>query len=176
MRTCNFSNQFGKGSVRAVGTPGVTLSNGETEMTIHVPPASLEWLGVTYRTILSPQDTGGAMSIVDSVSPAQSGPPRHVHEREDEIFVVLTGRILFWLEGKSFERGAGEAIFIPRGREHTFRVVSEEASRHLVILTPGGFEGFFADMAAGQFRIPEDMGKIGESAARHNLRFTGPPL
>lgn len=145
-------------------------------MTIHLPPATLEWLGITYRTILSPAETGGAMSIVDSVSPPGSGPPRHVHEREDEIFVVLSGRILFWLPGETCERGTGEAAFIPRGREHTFKVVSAEPSRHLVILTPGGFEGFFADMAAGQFRIPQDMAAIGESAARHNLRFTGPPL
>jgi hypothetical protein len=31
-------------------------------------------------------------------------------------------------------------------------------------------------MAQGQFRIPEDMEQIGASAARHSLRFTGPPL
>jgi hypothetical protein len=49
-------------------------------------------------------------------------------------------------------------------------------SRHLVILTPGGFEDFFADMAAGKFQIPQDMDRIAESARRHHLRFTGPPL
>jgi hypothetical protein len=65
---------------------------------------------------------------------------------------------------------------VPRGREHTFRVAGVSPARHLIILTPGGFEGFFADMAAGQFRIPEDMDAILESAARHDLRFTGPPL
>jgi hypothetical protein len=31
-------------------------------------------------------------------------------------------------------------------------------------------------MAKGQFRIPQDMDNINESAARHNLEFTGPPL
>jgi hypothetical protein len=55
-------------------------------------------------------------------------------------------------------------------------VLGSEPCRHLVILTPGGFEGFFADMAQGRFRIPEDMEQIGASAARHSLRFTGPPL
>ena len=135
-----------------------------------------EWLGVRYKTILSPDESGGAMSIVDSESPAGSGPPRHVHAREDEVFVVLTGECEFWLEGQTFRKGPGEAAFIPRGQEHTFRVVGDKASRHLVILTPGGFEGFFADMARGGFRIPEDMEQVGASAARHNLRFTGPPL
>lgn len=137
---------------------------------------AIEWLGVQYKTILSPDQTGGAMSIVDSWSPAGSGPPRHVHMKEDETFVILTGACKFWLEGKEFTAGEGESVFIPRGAEHTFKVVGDEPCRHLVILTPGGFEGFFADMAAGQCRIPEDMSAIEESAARHNLVLTGPPL
>ena len=116
------------------------------------------------------------MSITDSVSPPNSGPPRHIHHDADEAFVILTGNVEFWMAGERFLRGPGETAFIPRGTEHTFRVVSDTPSRHLVTLTPGGFEGFFAEMAAGQFRIPEDMPAIEESAARHNLSFTGPPL
>lgn len=139
-------------------------------------PGVHEWLGVQYRAILSSADTEGAMAVVESIGPAGSGPPRHVHEREDEVFVVLTGKCEFWLEGQTFTKGAGEAIFIPRGCEHTFLVVGSEPSRHLVVLTPGGFEGFFAEMAQGRFRIPEDMEQVGASAARHNLRFTGPPI
>lgn len=139
-------------------------------------PGVLEWLGVRYRTILSAAETGGAMAIVDSLSPAGSGPPRHLHEREDEAFVLLAGECEFWLEGQTFRRRAGESAFVPRGREHTFRVLGGEPCRHLIILTPGGFEGFFADMAQGGFRIPEDMEQVGAAAARHKLRFTGPPL
>lgn len=139
-------------------------------------PDVIEWNGVRYKTILSPADSGGAMSIVDSWSPAGSGPPRHVHRNEDEIFVLISGSCEFWLEGESFTRGPGTSVFIPRGREHTFRATADGPSRHLVILTPGGFEGFFAEMAAGNFRIPEDMAQITESAERHNMQFTGPPL
>jgi quercetin dioxygenase-like cupin family protein len=137
---------------------------------------AIEWLGVTYRTILAPEATGGRISIVDSTSPAGSGPPRHVHEREDELFVVLTGQCEFWLEGQRFVSGPGETAFVPRGANHTFRVIGDVPSRHLLILTPGGFEGFFADMARGRFRIPEDMAEIEASARAHHLKFTGPPL
>lgn len=136
---------------------------------------AIEWLGVQYKTILTPDQTGGTMSIVDSWSPAGSGPPRHVHMNEDETFVILTGACKFWLEGGEFKVGAGESVFIPRGKEYTFKVVGDEPCRHLVILTPGGFEGFFADMAAGQCCIPEDMPAIEESAKRNNMAFTGPP-
>jgi len=138
--------------------------------------AAIQWQGVIYKTILSPEQTGGAMSIVDSWSPAGSGPPRHIHHKEDETFVMITGTCRVWIEGEEIIAGPGESVFIPRGTEHTFKVTDDAPSRHLVILTPGGFEGFFANMAAGQFAIPDDMPAIEESASRHNLAFTGPPL
>ncbi len=139
-------------------------------------PDAIEWLGVHYKTILSTDATNGSMSITDSVSPPGSGPPRHIHHDADETFIMLTGDSEFWLDGERFVRGPGQTAFVPRGTEHTFRVVSDVPARHLVILTPGGFEGFFAEMAAGQFRIPQDMPEIAEVASRYQLTFTGPPL
>ncbi len=139
-------------------------------------PGATQWLGVHYRTILTTAATDGAMSITDSVSPPGSGPPRHVHHDADETFVMLTGDAEFWLKGERFTRGPSQTVFVPRGKEHTFRVVSDVPARHFVILTPGGFEGFFAEMATGQFRIPEDIPAIAEIASRHHLSFTGPPL
>lgn len=139
-------------------------------------PGAIAWLGVYYKTILSTEATGGAMSITDTVSPPGSGPPRHIHHDADETFVMLTGETEFWLDGATQVANPGEAIFVPRGREHSFRVISDVPSRHLVILTPGGFEQFFAEMASGNFRMPEDMPAIVESAERHHLTFTGPPL
>jgi mannose-6-phosphate isomerase-like protein (cupin superfamily) len=141
-----------------------------------LPPETVSWNGTDYTTILPTEATGGAMAILDTVSPAGSGPPLHVHHDADEAFVVLSGDVEFRVAGETFLRGPGGAVFVPRGVEHTFRVVSDIASRHLVILTPGGFEAFFAEMAAGRHRIPEDMGAIGAIAARHHLTFTGPPL
>lgn len=138
--------------------------------------SEVEWAGSTYQTILRKENSGGAMSIVDSTSQPNVGPPRHVHEAADEAFVVLSGEVEFWLDGETFRRGPGETAFIPRGVEHTFRVVSDTPSRHLVILTPGGFEGFFYAMAAGNFQVPADMPQIDQEASRFNLRFTGPPL
>ncbi|SDK54933.1 cupin domain-containing protein [Aliiruegeria lutimaris] len=143
---------------------------------LEINDAPLEWLGVSHKTILSPEQTGGAMSIVESVSPPESGPPRHIHHNEDETFVVLSGACKIWVEGKEATIAAGETAFIPRGKEHSFKVIGSAPCRKLIILTPSGFEGFFSDMAAGQFRIPEDMPAIEESAHRHNLTFTGPPL
>lgn len=139
-------------------------------------PDAYRWGPSIYKTILTTEATQGAMSITDSVTEPGEGPPRHVHDNEDEAFIILTGEVEFWVAGQRFLRGPGEAAFIPRGTEHTFRVAGDTPSRHIVILTPGGFEHFFEEMAAGQFRIPQDMAQVEESAGRHNLRFTGPPL
>lgn len=99
-----------------------------------------------------------------------------MHQDADETFVVLSGDVEFWRDGARFLCTPGQTAFIPRGQPHTFRVVSDSPSRHLVIMTPGGFEGFFAEMAAGQFAIPDDMAAIEACAARYHLSFTGPPL
>ncbi|WP_417471851.1 cupin domain-containing protein [Leisingera sp.] len=145
-------------------------------MDLTAKPETIEWLGVQYKTILSPSQSGGTLSIVDSLSPVGSGPPRHVHEKEDETFVILSGTCKIWIDGEETLAGPGQSVFIPRGTNHTFKVVGTEPSRHLVILTPGGFEEFFVEMAAGNFQIPADMPAIEEAARRHNLVFTGPPL
>lgn len=137
---------------------------------------AFDWLGVQYRPLLGASDSGGALSITDSVSPPMSGPPRHIHHDADESFVVLSGEATFWLEGESFVRGPGEAAFVPRGKEHSFQVFGEQPCRHLVILTPSGFEAFFQEMSQHGCRIPEDMEQITVIAKAHGLEFTGPPL
>ncbi|MDU8910114.1 cupin domain-containing protein [Aestuariicoccus sp. MJ-SS9] len=139
-------------------------------------PDAFEWQGTYYKTILPTAETDGAMSITDSVSPALSGPPRHIHHDADETFVVLSGEATFWVEGETFVRGPGQTAFVPRGAEHCFRIEGPQPCRHLVILTPGGFEGFFAAMSEKDCRIPEDMPAIAETGKRFHLDFTGPPL
>jgi quercetin dioxygenase-like cupin family protein len=135
-----------------------------------------EWLGTRYRQVLGAAETGGAMSIVDTVCPPDSGPPRHIHHDADEVFVMLSGEAVFWMAGQSRVAQAGETVFVPRGTEHTFRVVGDKPSRHLVILTPGGFEGFFFEMARRGLALSGDMEAVAEAGRRFHLEFTGPPL
>lgn len=139
-------------------------------------PDAVEWQGVYYRTILSTEASGGRISVIDSVSPSNSGPPRHIHHDADETFVMLSGDAEFWMEGETQIKGPGETMFVPKGSEHTFRIISRTPSRHLTILSPGGFEGFFAEMADRRLRIPEDMEEVVRCAKRFQLSFTGPPL
>lgn len=137
---------------------------------------ALNWLGTSYRTLLSAADSGGGMGVFESTCPPGSGPPRHIHHAEDEAICVLSGDLRIWCEGETFACGPGDLAFVPRGREHTFQVVSEHPARLLAVLTPGGFEGFFQEVSQRQCRIPEDMGQVVEIGQRFNISFTGPPL
>lgn len=133
------------------------------------------WNGTRYRTILSTTDTGGALSITHGEAGPFNGPPAHVHDSEDEIFIVLDGKMIFEVAGVRFSRGPMGTAFVPRGTTHSF-MTGANGARCLTVLTPGGFEGFFAEMARGQFRMPQDLAAVAAIAARYGSRFTGPGL
>jgi quercetin dioxygenase-like cupin family protein len=134
------------------------------------------WLGTTYKTKLSAAQTGGRLSIFESLDQPGYGPPRHIHKAEDETFYILAGEVEFWQAGRTTHHGPGEVVFIEQGAEHTFRIIGDMPARMVTVMSPGGFEGFFAEMAARQFRIPQDMAHIAVIGAKYNLEFTGPPL
>ena len=137
---------------------------------------SVEWLCTRYTTLLSAAQTSGTLSIFESLDQPGYGPPRHIHKAEDETFYVLAGTVEFWTDGVTTHHGPGEVVHIPKGRNHTFRITSKTPARMVTVMTPGGFDGFFAEMAAGGYQIPQDMGTVAAIGAKYNLEFTGPPM
>jgi quercetin dioxygenase-like cupin family protein len=109
-------------------------------------------------------DTGGALGLVETSIPAGHSPPLHVHRHEDEAFYVLTGTVDFFCGKERFRARAGGFVFLPRGVPHTFLGISEEASRVLVLLLPGGLEEAFAE--------PE---RFDELLRKHDVEVAGPP-
>jgi quercetin dioxygenase-like cupin family protein len=132
-------------------------------------------MGTEYSTTLTKADSAGLVGIFDSRVPAGEGPPLHIHHNEDEVLHVLEGQYEFWLDGATSRGGPGTSIFLPRGLPHSFRVLGEQAGRNLAILTPGGFESFFAEAAARDLAIPRDMAELAELGGLYGLEFVGPP-
>jgi mannose-6-phosphate isomerase-like protein (cupin superfamily) len=57
----------------------------------------------------------------------------HKHDAEDELFLVVDGRLLIKLRHKDIELDPGEFIIIPKGVEH-LPVAKEEV--HVVLIEP----------------------------------------
>lgn len=103
----------------------------------------LDHLSFLCRTLLTGDATGGALSLVEERGRLGCMTPRHVHAREAETFVVLDGALEGWCEGSLQRVEAGSLLHLPAGREHAFRVASASA-RFYTLITPAGFESFFA--------------------------------
>lgn len=83
------------------------------------------------------ETTGGAYGLVEALAPAGSGPPLHVHHREDETFWVLEGTLTVRCGERTFGAGPGSYVFLPRGIPHTFVVEGDSPARIVSISTPG---------------------------------------
>ncbi|HEX9038741.1 MAG TPA: cupin domain-containing protein [Ktedonobacterales bacterium] len=57
----------------------------------------------------------------------------HKHDAEDELFIVVEGRLLIKLRDRELAVGPGEFVIIPRGVEHC-PVALEET--HMILLEP----------------------------------------
>jgi quercetin dioxygenase-like cupin family protein len=91
------------------------------------------------------QEAGGGFSLVEHPMSARAlAAPLHRHTREDEYSYVIDGRIGALL-GEDVVTGApGDLIFKPRNQWHTFWNAGDEPARILEIISPAGFEQFFA--------------------------------
>ena len=58
----------------------------------------------------------------------------HRHDREDELFLVVAGRLRMQLRDGDREVGPGEFIVVPKGTEHCPLALTEEV--HVLLLEP----------------------------------------
>ena len=143
------------------------------------PVAAEEKLNVFGTEIIVKVDgskTDGRMTVVESIVPPGSGPPRHVHSREDEMFYVISGQFKLAHGEHGMEVGPGQVVFLPRNEPHTYKNISSQAARLLVTITPAGFEGFFREVSQRKLSPPNDMQEINAVAEKYGLKFVGPPL
>ena len=104
---------------------------------------------VTIVVKASGDSTGGSMSVFEEVPPLVDT-PLHVHEHEDELFLPLEGEHVFGVGDAEHRAGLGSAVFAPRGVPHSQRRVVPGVGRTLIVTTPGGFDGFFRELAAAE--------------------------
>ncbi len=133
--------------------------------------------GTQISVKLSGAASGGTHAIMELVTPARSGPPMHLHEREDQTFYVLEGQYRFELDGKRIPAGPGSAVYVPRGTAHAFRNNGNAPGRMLVIVQPAGLEDLFEELAeAGEGEREPTMSVVIPILRKYRTALLGLPL
>lgn len=138
-------------------------------------------LNTLTRLLTEASATNGAMGAWEWWGTSAGNPPLHVHHREDEFFYILEGHVTFEVGEKRLEAAAGDFVFAPRDVAHRFAVTSEQA-RMLVLVVPGGFERFFAEVGrpAQDNTLPPleepDPEAVARAAQPYGVEILGPPI
>ncbi len=131
---------------------------------------AIDLAGVGVRFMIDAERTGGGFSLVEHpLAPRTLGSPVHTHSREDEYSYVLEGRVGLEIGDDVIETTPGDLVFKPRGVPHAFWNGTDEPARLLEIISPAGFERYFAE-AESLFAPGEpDMEALAALSQRYGL-------
>src|SRR5688572_27784470 len=127
---------------------------------------------IGVRFMIDGSEAAERFSLVEHPMSARAlAAPLHRHTREDEYSYVLEGRMGALLGDDVVTAGPGDLVFKPRNQWHTFWNAGDEPCRILEIISPAGFEQFFAELDAmgGALQAPPQA--LGELSQRYGLEM-----
>ena len=148
---------------------------------------------IGVRFIINSSESGVGFSLVEHPMSAHAlAAPLHRHTREDEYSYIIEGRVGAMLGDEVVFGVPVDLIFKPRNQWHTFWNAGDEPARLLEMISPAGFEQFFAELVELGGVTQADPGILGALSERYglemdpqsipgllqrfNLRFPGEPL
>lgn len=133
--------------------------------------APLSYLGTVHKVPAAV--LAGRIAIVEhTLPPRRLAAPLHRHTREDELSVVLEGRMGALLGDDHVEADAGSYVLKPRDQWHTFWNAGETPLRFIEIILPGGFDGYFERLSPMlQASGGADPAAIGALADEYGIAF-----
>ena len=148
---------------------------------------------IGVRFMINGGESGGGFSLVEHPMSAHAlAAPLHRHTREDEYSYVIQGRIGALLGDDVVFGVPGDLIFKPRNQWHTFWNDGDQPARLLEIISPAGFEQFFAELVelggvtkanpetlralSERYGLEMDPQSVPGLIERFKLRFPGEPL
>lgn len=137
---------------------------------VSVPPGGPSFdfggLGVAWK--IDGAASSGRFSVVHHpIAPRALAAPLHRHHREDEYSYVLRGRLGALLGDAVVEADAGTWVHKPRLQWHTFWNAGDEPCEIIEVISPGGFEDYFREVAAAW----GDLAAFAEINARYALEM-----
>jgi mannose-6-phosphate isomerase-like protein (cupin superfamily) len=152
----------------------VTLETTVAVLDLRGPPDG-EWQQITpgerVRIHVSAGQTMGAFSMVELIAEPGNGVPMHVHDNEDEHFIVLEGTLHIAIDTRRQDLVAGDSLTVPRGVAHTWCNASKAPVHVLAVFSPAGIEELFKEIAGVR-----DAVEIAAIARRYGTRTISPPL
>jgi quercetin dioxygenase-like cupin family protein len=119
-------------------------SNVQRKVVEMVTEKKVEFAGLSAEVLTVEE---GFALVEHVLAPRTLGAPMHAHEREDEISYVLEGEVGVQIGDEVRHARAGELVRKPRGIPHAFWNRTDEPARLLELITPPGFETYFAELA-----------------------------
>jgi len=165
------------GAANMQPTESIGFSNGRQSL-----DRSVWYSGALLTFLATGEETQGQFALVEAVGRKGNVPPRHIHHREDEIYYILEGEIVFSVGDRTIKGTAGTMVFLPRGVPHSWTAESEQI-RILFLLTPAGGEGWFKEFSvpAPAMTLPPaaepaygEVQRMLEAAPRYGLEFVLP--
>jgi mannose-6-phosphate isomerase-like protein (cupin superfamily) len=148
---------------------------------------------IGVRFMIDGEEAGERFSLVEHpMSPHALAAPLHRHTREDEYSFVVEGRMGALLDDDVVYAEPGDLVFKPRGQWHTFWNAGDEPARILELISPAGFEGFFAELVdlggvanvgpetlaelCGRYELDMDPNSVPALIERFGVVFPGEPV
>jgi len=114
------------------------------------------YFGLTF--LATGTETGEKYFLSETTIPAgDTGPPMHVHSKEDEGFYLKKGNLSFIVNGKEIELEEGEYLNIEKGERHSWKNNTEFDAELMVTFVPAGIENMFVELEQNM----ADIKKIG---------------
>jgi mannose-6-phosphate isomerase-like protein (cupin superfamily) len=159
--------EFSQGPRRVSARDGKTIELGS--------------LGV--RFMVYGEESGGGFSLVEHpIPPRHLAAPVHKHSHEDEYSYVIEGRLGALLGDDELYADVGDLVFKPKDQWHTFWNAGDSPCRILEIISPGGFEHYFEELAENlaernliqrSYGLESDLDSTRRLCQRLGLRFPG---
>lgn len=162
-----------------------TAAEGSANRALLTPPGTGQawsFLG-TLAVLRNPEGAPRTPTIVELTIPPGGSPPCHIHDNLDDSFLMLDGEVAIRCGGQTIVAKPGSYVVLPAGVEHTFRVISSDPARMLLIHANDDFLNFIEAVGTpttesrlpGADQSPQRDALI-RIAAEHDIRIIGSPL
>lgn len=154
----------------------VGAGNPRARIVLSPEEGEMVWLGgLGVRFMIGGAETGETFALVEHpIEPRVLAAPMHTHQHEDEYTYVLEGEVGVQVGDEVRVAQPGDLVFKPRHVPHAFWNAGDAPARALEIISPAGFERYFAEIASllpPAHGTPPDEQALGGVMAKYGLEM-----